>query len=369
MTVIVAALSWSWRETEVDPLTGAVRGNLRDRGPSGSELAALEHALRLAERWDARVVAATVAPAGADEMLRDALAVGAAQALRVEPARWMARPRPSGLVGGERESAAALASALRYHYGVPDLVLCGDLAADRATGSFPAFLAASLGAAQALGCVRLEPVDERALRVHRRLDGGRREVLIVRPPAVVSIEAAGVRLRRAGLPATLSRHNAPITVADAPAAAAPLIGILAAHPYRPRPRELPGPTGTALRRTLELTGALAQRTPPTVVGPLSPGQAADELLGYLRRQGYLAEDRALSRTGRGVSGQATSSDSPVKAFHSEAYVPSAASSSSWLPISTIRPWSRTTIRSARAAVVSRCATTSVVRAAVSSLMA
>jgi len=289
MAVIVAALSWSWRETDVDPLTGAVRANLRDRGPNGSELAALEHALRLAERWDARVIAACVAPAGADEMLRDALAAGATQALRVEPARWMARPRPSGLVGGERESAAALAAALRQHYGVPDLVLCGDLAADRATGSFPAFLAASLGAAQALGCVRLEPMDERALRVHRRLDGGRREVLIVRPPAVVSVEAAGGRLRRAGLPATLSRHNAPITVAGASAAAAaPLIGILAAHPYRPRPRELPGPTGTALRRTLELTGALAPRTPPTVIGPLPPDQAASELLAYLRRCGYLA---------------------------------------------------------------------------------
>ena len=55
---------------------------------------------------------------------------------------------------------------------MPDLVLCGDLAADRATGSFPAFPAVSPGAAQALGCVRLEPLDGRALRVHRRLDGG-----------------------------------------------------------------------------------------------------------------------------------------------------------------------------------------------------
>ena len=207
MPVIVAALSWSWRETEVDPLTGAVRANLRDRGPNSSELAALEHALRLGEKWDAQVVAASVAPAEADEMLRDALAVGAAQALRVEPARWMARPRPVGLVGGEQQSAAALAAALRQHYGVPDLVLCGDLAADRATGSFPAFLAASLGAAQALGCVRLEPMDGRALKVYRRLDGGRREVLMVRPPAVVSVEAAGVRLRRAGLPATLARRT------------------------------------------------------------------------------------------------------------------------------------------------------------------
>ena len=289
MTVIVAALSWSWRETEVDPLTGAMRANLRDRGPNVSERAALEHALRLAERWDAQVVAASVAPAEADEMLRDALAVGAAQALRVEPARWMARPRPVGLVGGERESAAALAAALRQHYGVPDLVLCGDLAADRATGSFPAFLAASLGAAQALGCVRLESLDGRVLRAYRRLDGGRREVLLVRPPAVVSVEAAGVRPRRAGLPATLAGKDAAITTASTPAAAAARrIRIIGAHPYRPRPRELPVPTGTALRRTLELTGALVQRTPPTVVGPLPPDQAASELLAYLRRHGFLA---------------------------------------------------------------------------------
>ena len=69
MRVIVAALSWSWRETEVDPLTGAVRANRRDRGPNSSELAALEHALRLGEKWDARVIAASVAPAEADPEL------------------------------------------------------------------------------------------------------------------------------------------------------------------------------------------------------------------------------------------------------------------------------------------------------------
>jgi electron transfer flavoprotein beta subunit len=293
MTVIVAALGWSWRETEVDPLTGAVSADRRDRGPGQSELAALEHALRLAQRWDARVVAATVGPAEADAMLRDALAAGAADALRVEPASWTAGPRPAGLVGGGQESAAALAAALRQRYGVPDLVLCGDRSADRGTGSFPAFLAAALSAAQVLGVVRMEPEDGGVLRVHRRLDGGRREVLLVRRPAVVSVEAAGVRLRRAGLPATLASGHAAIPVARAPAAtAAHRIRVLGAHPYRPRPRELAGPSGSALRRTLELTGALVERTPPTVLGPLSPGQAADELLGYLRRHGYLADSDA-----------------------------------------------------------------------------
>ncbi len=269
MTVIVAALGWSWRETEVDPLTGAVSADPRDRGPSQSELAALEHALRLAELWDARVVAATVGPGEADSMLRNALAAGAAEALRVEPADRAARPQAADLVGGGQDAAAALAAALRQRYGVPDLVLCGDRSADRGTGSFPAFLAAALAAAQVLGVVRM--------------------VLLVRRPAVVSIEAAGVRLRRAGLPATLASGRAAIPVTRAPAAtAAHRIRVLGAHPYRPRPRELAGPSGTALRRTLELTGALTERTPPTVLGPLSPGQAADELLGYLRRHGYLA---------------------------------------------------------------------------------
>jgi electron transfer flavoprotein beta subunit len=286
--MIVAAMGWSWQQAEVDPLTGAVSADRHDRGPSRSELAALEHALRLAQRWDAQVVAATVGPSDADAMLRDALAAGAAEALRVKPAGGDAGLRPADLVGGGQESAAALAAALCQRYGAPDLVLCGDHSADRGTGSFPAFLATALNAAQVLGVVRMEPEDVGVLRVHRRLDGGRREVLLVRQPAVVSVEAAGVRLRRAGLPATLASGHAVIPVARAPAAtAAQRIRVLGAHPYRPRPRELAVPSGPALRRMLELTGALVQRTPPTVVGPLSPGQAADELLGYLRRRGYL----------------------------------------------------------------------------------
>ncbi len=289
MPVIAVAMGWSWQQTDVDPLTGAVTADVRDRGPSRSEFAALEHALRLAERWDARVVAATVGAAEADVMLRGALAVGAAEALRVEPAAGPSGPKPGGLVGGGTAYAAALAAALHQRYGVPDLVLCGDRSADRGTGSFPAYLAVALGAAQVLGVVRMEPEGDDVLRVHRRLDGGRREVLLVRPPAVVSVEAAGVFLRRAGLPAALASGQVDIPVVHSPGTtAAQQIRLLGVHPYRPRPRELAGPSGTALHRTLELTGALVERTPPTVRGPLSPDLAADELLGYLRRHGYLA---------------------------------------------------------------------------------
>src|SRR6266545_1840107 len=296
MAVIVAAMGWSWQETEVDPLTGAVTADPRDRGPSQSELAALEHALRLAERWNARVVAATVGLGDADAMLRDALAAGAAEALRVAPAGGhagppggTAGPQPGDLVGGGQYFATALAAAVYQRYGVPDLVLCGDHSADRGTGSFPAFLAAALDAAQVLGVVRMEPEGDGVLRVHRRLDSGRREVLRVQVPAVVSVEAAGVRLRRAGLPAMLASGQATIPVVRAPGTtAARRIRILGTHPYRPRPRELAGPSGTALHRTLDLTGALVERTLPTVLGPMSPDQAAGELLGYLRRHDYLS---------------------------------------------------------------------------------
>ena len=113
---------------------------------------------------------------------------------------------------------------------------------------------------------------------------------MVRPTAVVSVEAAGVRLRRAGLPATLATGNTAITVATPVAARRGGSG--SSVPTRTgRGRAgFPGLTGTALHRTLELTGALVQRTPPTVVGPLPPEEAASELLAYLRRRGYLAAD-------------------------------------------------------------------------------
>ena len=288
--VIVAALSWSWRSVTVDPLTGEVGVGQRGSGPSQADLAALEHALRLAGPWAAKVVAVTVGPPEADAQLHDALAAGAAEVLRVELGGRTEGADVARLVGGDPAAAAALAAALLRCCGTPDLVLCGDRTADRGTGSFPAFLAAELHAQQALGAVRIEPGENGALRVTRRLDGGRREVLHLTGPAVVSVEAAGVRLRRAPLPTVLAAQQAAIPVTRiASFPAAHRVSTLSIHPYGPRPRQLPIPSGTTMHRLRELTGVLAERTPATVLGPLSPGAAAEELLGYLRRHGYLED--------------------------------------------------------------------------------
>ena len=51
---------------------------------------------------------------------------------------------------------------------------------------------------------------------------------------------------------------------------------------------LPPPQGEDPRiRLLALTGALVAHDPPTVIGPVGADRAADELLGFLVRHGYL----------------------------------------------------------------------------------
>src|SRR5690606_24030261 len=143
---------------------------------------------------------------------------------------------------------SALAAAIRDAAGPagPALVLTGDRSADRGTGALPAYLAHELGAAQALGLVALEAGDDHLI-AERRLDGGRRERLRVPRPAVCSVGAAGVRLRRAGLPGVLAAATAAVPVAAAAeggpgrgvpgrAAAAAKVTVGRARPYRPRAR-------------------------------------------------------------------------------------------------------------------------------------
>ena len=110
--------------------------------------------------------------------------------------------------------AYSLAGALAWGMesaGLADpLVVCGDYSADRGSGTVPAALAALTGLPQALGLVSAvlaEPAADGVdgsssparIRVQRRLDGARREELLVSPPAVVSVEGSVARLRRAPL--------------------------------------------------------------------------------------------------------------------------------------------------------------------------
>ena len=238
-------------------------------GLSESDAAALETALRL----DEDVTAVTVGPPDTEPGLRDALAAGAQRAVRIDASADL--------------RSDAVAKALAPSCVGASWVLCGDASADRGSGSVPAFLAAELGVGQALGLVAVDPADGGSLRVVRRLDGGRREVLDARSPAVLSVEGSVARLRRASLPAELAAQRAPIEVVAGPEG--PVERPSSTRPYRPRPREMAMPSGDAFARIGQLTDAGGSIKRAEVV-TLDPAPAAAKIVETLRSWGYLLDE-------------------------------------------------------------------------------
>lgn len=270
--LIGVCVKWVSQRPEIDRATGAMHpGDDRFGGVSLADQAALEWALRSAERWGAEVVAVSAGPAEADAVLRDALAVGATRAVRIDQASFATSP----------VVASVLASALDGC----DLVWCGDLSTDRGSGSVPAFLAGRLDMGQALGVIEVALDDEPGqAQVVRRLDGGRRERLGVRGPAVVSVEGAAARLRRAPLAAAIAARSSSVeVVAGTPLGEHPR---RPTRPYRPRARTLAAPAGsTPLERVRTLTALGAGARGDAI--DLDPAAAAERILGALRDWGYL----------------------------------------------------------------------------------
>jgi len=286
--LVVACLRITDLRPEVDPLSGTVRGDRWGVGLSAADGAALEHALRICEAWSGRLMAVAVGPVSVEPVLRQVAALGAS-VLRV-PVSEAGDGQTHLLVHDQQALARRVVEAVGAR---PSVVVCGDRSVDRGTGAFPAFLAHELGAAQALGLVSLDTEPGGGLVAERRLDGGWRERLRVPRPAVCSVEAAGVRLRRAPLAGALAAADSEVPVSPVPS---PLtvgspdheVRIGPARPFAPRTRVLPAPRGDDPRiRLLALTGALVAHDPPTVIGPVGSAGAADALIGFLVRHGYL----------------------------------------------------------------------------------
>ena len=277
---IIVCMKWVALRPEVDPLTGAIVTDERWSGPSLADQAALEWALRLGTSRSTDVHVVTVGDGDADAMLRDSLAAGATSAVRIELDGDRGRQPTSACV------ASILADSIRHHN--PALVLCGDWSLDRGSASVPSFLAAKLALDAACGLVSVSENEDGLLRVERRLDGGRREVLAVTGPAVLSVEGSTARLRRAPLSGVLRAKAA--TIATTLAGTKDIeweplperVG-----PFRPRTRILDAPSSPDPRRRVEeLTGAHTDRTPPQRL-TLRPDEAADVILDHLRAWGQI----------------------------------------------------------------------------------
>jgi electron transfer flavoprotein beta subunit len=314
--LVVACVEPADLRPRVDPLTGEVATDPRLADLAAPEAAAVEHVLRIADQWEGHALVVAAGPAWMDPSLRRVSALGA-RVLRVPleldtgiglggAGLGGAGLGGAGLGGVPLAIATALVGAIRT-VGEPALVVCGDRSASRGVGAVPAFVAHLLGAEQALGVVSLVARQPGEVRAERRLDGGWRERLTLHTPAVCSVEAAGVRLRRAPFAAALSASKAAVPVAPAsalpPGGHPPHVHFGAPAPYVPRTKRVAAPVGSARDRLLALTGALASHDPPRVVGPLEPSAAALEILRYLSEHGYRPQlppgTAALSNVPRG----------------------------------------------------------------------
>ena len=286
--VIVAALKWADVFFDVDPFTGEATADPKARGFSPADEAALELALSLGKALDRSVVALTAGGDDAVAGLERSLAVGADRAVLVSL---------DGLDPDSLSVAGALAWAMESAGLVDPLVVCGDYSADRGSGTVPAALAALTGLPQALGLVSAvlagppgaDGVVERAhdwppshrIRVQRRLDGARREELLVSPPAVLSVEGSLARLRRAPLASTLGADRAHLErlVAPPDLFVRPSAGVGEVGPPTPRTKVMAPPAGgEALTRVEQLTGMASTPASPSQALVVSPEEAARHLL-------------------------------------------------------------------------------------------
>src|SRR3954469_10500301 len=161
-------------ELEFTPDGRAVDPDFLDYALNEWDACAVEAALTLREAAGGEAVAVTVGDDEADRVVQRALAMGVDRGIRVD----LVTQDPLGV-------ARALAAVAQPES--PDLVLCGVQSADLANGAVGAALAGLLELPFVGVAVAIER-DGDALQVERELEGGLRERVAVRLPAVVSVQ-------------------------------------------------------------------------------------------------------------------------------------------------------------------------------------
>jgi electron transfer flavoprotein beta subunit len=269
---------------EVDPLTGDIDVSRTLHILNPADAVALELVLRLRSPDD-HVMALTVGPPEAESVLRDALAVGTDEVLRVwEEGRTTTRPTATALL---------LATAMRTE-PLPDLIVCGARTLAGGSGKVPALIAEHLDWPVVTDIVEFSLQQSRAC-FQRRLAKGARSEGEVTLPAVLAVDSSAVSLRYASLPGLMKAKRAAIPVrhlADLGLSPVdlnfPSATVQAAMPPYHRPREvfIPDSALSPHERVMQvLSAGVVRKAGRIVSGP--PEQAADTIIAFLREQGFV----------------------------------------------------------------------------------
>jgi electron transfer flavoprotein beta subunit len=182
-------------EVKIDPETNTLIRAGVESIANPYDMVALEAALAIKDRYGGKVVAISMGPPQANEVLREAVALGADE----------------GILLSDRAFAGADTLATSYTLTkaieqigqeIPvDLVLCGKQAIDGDTAQVGPGIATSLGFTQFTYVAEIREINEKdhTVTVKRKIEGGF-ELIRGPMPAVLTVELDLAKPRRASLP-------------------------------------------------------------------------------------------------------------------------------------------------------------------------
>ena len=182
-------------EVKIDPQTNTLVRSGVEAISNPFDLVALEEALRLRERYGGRVTAISMGPPQAEQVLREALSLGADEAILLSD-----RPFAGADTLATSYTLVKAIQKLDREHPV-DLIFCGKQAIDGDTAQTGPGVATRLGSTLFTYIVKVQGIDEEKgqIQVRRKVEGGF-EVIQGPMPALLTAELELAKPRRASLP-------------------------------------------------------------------------------------------------------------------------------------------------------------------------
>jgi electron transfer flavoprotein beta subunit len=197
-------------EVKIDPQTNTLIRSGVESISNPFDMVALEEALRLRERYGGRVTALTMGPPQAEQVLREALSLGADEAVLLSD-----RPFAGADTLATSYTLVQAIQKLDREFPV-DLIFCGKQAIDGDTAQTGPGIATRLAYSLFTYVVEVQEIDEKKgqIRIRRRIEGGF-EIIQGPLPALLTAELELAKPRRASLPLLIHSLRAEVKKWDA----------------------------------------------------------------------------------------------------------------------------------------------------------
>lgn len=164
-------------DVKIDPVTNTLRRQGIKNIVNPFDAYALEEAVRLKERYGGKVIAVSMGPPQADEMLREAISCGADEAILLSDAAFAG----ADTLATSYTLSQAIVKIKQY-----DLVICGRQTIDGDTGQVGPELSEWLNIPFAAYVSRVEEIDNDLMTVERMVEDGH-EIVEMPLPGIITV--------------------------------------------------------------------------------------------------------------------------------------------------------------------------------------